>query len=179
MKTPRTLSPYLLVQEFLRDEPWKLLCAVIMLNQTSAKQVWPVLPDFFEKWPRPLDVANADEKDLSEFLKTLGLQNRRAKTLRKMSEAFLFSEWKHARDLPGIGKYGDDSYRMFVEGYLIHDVKDKELQNYVRWAEENSARGIDGRGNESSDDVDPGVRGSVPAGARVPPKPGGEGQSQT
>jgi methyl-CpG-binding domain protein 4 len=105
-----------------------------MLNQTSAKQVWPVLPSFFERWPAAVDLACAEPEDVSKHLQSLGLQNRRAKTLIKLSESFLFTEWKKPEDLPGIGKYGSDSYRIFCAGYLVEDVTDKELRKYVEWA---------------------------------------------
>lgn len=53
------------------------------------------------------------------------------------------------RDMHGIGKYGADSYNMFVRGYLVEDVKDKELKNYVSWVKGNYP---DGDGQDIQED---------------------------
>lgn len=52
-----------------------------------------------------------------------------------MSQAYLDWDGKDAADLPGIGRYGKDSYDIFVR---LHDKKhwqvlDKELKNYLKW----------------------------------------------
>lgn len=139
MRTPRTLSPYMLVQEFLRDEPWKLLCAVIMLNQTSARQMWRILPDFFDRYPDPAELIIASEDEVKGAIKSLGFMNRRYERLFGMSVDFVTNvpvipREGMRRGMYGIGKYGQDSYRIFCEGVLVEDVTDKELRNYVRWA---------------------------------------------
>lgn len=139
MKTPRTLSPYMLIQEFLRHEPWKLLVACIMLNQTSAKQVHGIINTFFEKYHNAFELESADDEELKELIRPLGFCNRRAKTLKKMSKAWL-NGFDDVLELPGIGKYAADSHRIFCEGYLVLDVQDKELKNYVRWAQEQIGR---------------------------------------
>ncbi len=53
-----------------------------------------------------------------------------------MSKAFI-DGFTDPLELPGIGKYGADSYNMFVGGEIVDDVKDKELRNYVAWARAN------------------------------------------
>lgn len=164
--TPRTLSPYMLIQEFLRDDPWRLFCAVQMLNLTSAKQVWPLLPEFFERWPDPVTFSKVPEEEVAEFIRPLGLYNRRAKNLKRMTDAYLDGAWLVPEDLPGIGKYGGDSYRIFVEGYLVQDVQDKELKNYVRWAREEAGR------TPGDHDDDGGVRTGLPEGAQGAPGQG-------
>jgi methyl-CpG-binding domain protein 4 len=129
---PRQLSPYLLVQEILRDEPWKLLVAVILLNQTSAKQAIPILEKFFQIWPDPEHASQALPELIAAVLRPIGLHNRRAKTIVKMSQTFL-DGFDDPLDLPGIGKYGADSYNMFCRGVIVENVSDKELKNYVSW----------------------------------------------
>lgn len=135
MDTPRHRSPIGLIQEDLRWEPWRLLVACMMLNQTSMKQVRPVLWTFFATWPSPEDAAAADQTKMAEMLQSLGLQNRRSEMIVRMSRAFL--DWlpsQDVRELPGVGKYGADSYNMFIRGDLVEDVTDKELRRYVSWA---------------------------------------------
>lgn len=130
------MSPYELIQEFLRDQPWRLLVACCMLNQTSSKQVWPVLPRFFERYPEPLDAAQADPTEMASVIRPLGLQNRRARTIIAMSAAWSVGDFEEVTDLPGVGKYGSDSYRLFVMEELVEDVEDKELERYLRWAKD-------------------------------------------
>lgn len=129
----------MLIQEFLRDEPWKLLVACIMLNQTSAKQVHGLINEFFERWPNYFEAAAAKVEEMAVFIKPLGLHNRRAKLIIDMSTAYMVHDWGDVEELPGVGKYAADSYRIFCEGYLVEDVKDKELLNYVKWAHQSSA----------------------------------------
>lgn len=148
MKTPRETSPYRLIQEELRDDPWRLLVAVIMLNQTSAKQARPVWTEFFRRWPTPeklwLDSGPTILvfEELVELLHPIGFYNRRADRIWKMTFDFLvlrpdINTGVDVRDMHGIGKYGADSYNMFVRGYLVEDVQDKELKNYVAWVKGN------------------------------------------
>ena len=133
MKTPRTLSPYLLIQEFLRDDPWKLMVAVIMLNQTSAKQVWPILPEFFDRWPDANAFLHAPTDEVKQLIRSLGFKNVRYDRLLGMTLDFLVGV-RPPQKVFGLGKYGIDSYQMFCEGVLVPDVQDKELKNYLHWA---------------------------------------------
>lgn len=135
MKTPREMSPLLLVQEYLRDYPWRIIVACMMLNRTSSRQVWPILPRFFERWPDASEFIGANVDDVAKVVRPLGLQNRRAKLLLCMSSEFLRA-WPDVdvSGLPGVGKYVSDSYRMFVGGEVIDDAEDKELVKYVEWS---------------------------------------------
>jgi methyl-CpG-binding domain protein 4 len=138
--TPKKLSPYMLIQEFLRDEPWRLLVACIMLNQTSAKQVHGVVNQFFERWPDEETFLRALDSDVKKMIKPLGFQNVRYNRLVMMT-----MDWYRGKRPPekirGVGKYATDSFKIFCSGYLVQDVLDKELKNYVQWAkEEGSSR---------------------------------------
>jgi len=139
--TPLDVSPYCLIQEELRGNPWRLLVACMMLNQTSIKQVRPIIWDFFVRWPTASAAASADVDEMADFIRTLGLQNRRAALIVKMSAALC--SWDGSgdvRSLPGVGRYASDSYRMFVSGDLVEDVADKELRRYVEWATDGRVR---------------------------------------
>ena len=70
---------------------------------------------FFEKWPTALDAALADEDEMREVIRCLGMYNRRVKTIKNMSKQYL-AGFKHAKDLYGCGKYADDTYRIFMKG---------------------------------------------------------------
>ena len=134
MRTPRTLSPYLLVQEFLRDEPWQLLCACILLNQSTAKSVWKILPEFLDRYPDGERLLMAPHEEVADLLRPTGLYNVKTKRLRSMTEKYLTGGWTEPEDLPGVGRYAADSYNMFFRGRIVEDVEDKELKNYLLWS---------------------------------------------
>lgn len=131
-------SPFNLVQETLFHDPWKLLIATIFLNRTSGKMAIPVLWEFLEKYPSAEVARTADWREVSELLKPLGLYDLRAKTIIKFSDEYLTKQWKYPIELHGIGKYGNDSYRIFCvnEWKQVHP-EDHKLNKYHDWLWEN------------------------------------------
>ncbi|XP_075406173.1 methyl-CpG-binding domain protein 4 isoform X2 [Tenrec ecaudatus] len=131
-------SPFNLVQETLFHDPWKLLIATIFLNRTSGKMAIPVLWEFLEKYPSAEAARSADWKEVSELLKPLGLYDLRAKAIVKFSDEYLTKQWKYPIELHGIGKYGNDSYRIFCinEWKQVHP-EDHKLNKYHDWLWEN------------------------------------------
>uniref|UniRef100_A0A673U3L7 Methyl-CpG-binding domain protein 4 n=2 Tax=Suricata suricatta TaxID=37032 RepID=A0A673U3L7_SURSU len=131
-------SPFNLIQETLFHDPWKLLIATIFLNRTSGKMAIPVLWEFLEKYPSAEVARTADWRDVSELLKPLGLYDLRAKTIIKFSDEYLTKQWKYPIELHGIGKYGNDSYRIFCvnEWKQVHP-EDHKLNKYHDWLWEN------------------------------------------
>ncbi|XP_052534637.1 methyl-CpG-binding domain protein 4 isoform X3 [Tympanuchus pallidicinctus] len=136
-------SPFNLVQETLFHDPWKLLIATIFLNKTSGKMAIPVLWEFLRKYPSPEVARTADWKEMSELLRPLGLYALRAKTIIKFSDEYLHKQWKYPIELHGIGKYGNDSYRIFcvnewkeVRGAAVQP-QDHKLSVYHTWLWEN------------------------------------------
>ena len=128
------MSPYKFRQEMYRDEPWKMLVICMMLNRTTAKQVDSVRFEFFDRYPTPEALVVADEESLTKLLRPLGLYNRRASTLKKFAEAWNRGGWKRVSELPGVGKYAEDSWLIFQEGKINIEPDDKELKKYVKWA---------------------------------------------
>lgn len=115
-----------------------------VFNDTG-KMAIPVLWRFFERYPSPEVTREADWKPLSDLMKPLGLYELRAKTLVRFSgerngitvfyvwplqicvvsiplfptsrvDEYLAKEWRFPIELHGIGKYGNDSYRIFCAG---------------------------------------------------------------
>ncbi|XP_061590798.1 methyl-CpG-binding domain protein 4 [Cololabis saira] len=127
-------SPFNLVQETLFHDPWKLLVATIFLNKTSGKMAIPVLWQFFERYPSAQMTREADWKPMSELIKPLGLYELRAKTLIRFSDEYLSKQWRYPIELHGIGKYGNDSYRIFcVEEWRQVTPEDHMLNKYHAW----------------------------------------------
>ena len=110
------LSPFDLLQERYWPDGWKILTVCLLLNQTSRRQVEPMVDNLFSLYPTPESMVSACSDELYSVIKPLGLANKRVKTLKKFSENFLSSSWVHARELYGCGKYADDAYRIFIKG---------------------------------------------------------------
>jgi len=127
-------SPFNLIQESLYHDPWKLLIATIFLNKTSGRGAIPNLMKFFERWPSPDDLLKVEKDELVEFLRPIGLYVRRANTILRFTEEYISKEWNLPIELYGIGKYGNDSYRIFCVGdWMSVDPKDHMLNKYHDW----------------------------------------------
>eukprot|EP00088_Acartia_fossae_P069566 TRINITY_DN911_c0_g4_i2.p1 TRINITY_DN911_c0_g4~~TRINITY_DN911_c0_g4_i2.p1 ORF type:complete len:188 (-),score=25.51 TRINITY_DN911_c0_g4_i2:583-1146(-) len=127
-------SPYNLIQEKLYSEPWKLLIATIFLNKTNNKVALPLLEIFFEKYPSTDSILEAKLEDLQELLKPIGLYNTRAYKIIRFTHEYVNKDWLYPRELYGIGKYGDDSYRIFCLGeWKSVNPSDKKLNLYHEW----------------------------------------------
>ena len=109
-------SPWNLVQEPYFGDEWKILVCCILLNLTTHKQVRKILPEFFKRYPGPCSMILADEDELKNHLQSLGLVNKRAKTLIRFSKEYLASQWETASELHGCGKYADDAWHIFCVG---------------------------------------------------------------
>ncbi|XP_013871302.1 methyl-CpG-binding domain protein 4 isoform X2 [Austrofundulus limnaeus] len=131
-------SPFNLVQETLFHDPWKLLVATIFLNKTNGRMAIPVLWRFFERYPSAEVTREADWKPMSELMKPLGLYELRAKTIIRFSDEYLTKQWRYPIELHGIGKYGNDSYRIFcVDEWKQVNPEDHMLNKYHAWLWEN------------------------------------------
>nr|GAT51328.1 predicted protein [Mycena chlorophos] len=103
--TLKPLKP-LLIQETVRDDPWKVLIAVTLLNKTAGALAIPVFWKLVEQWPTPFALSQgafhirpplsttltdlaADEPFLVSLLTPLGTQNRRAARLIALSRNYL------------------------------------------------------------------------------------------
>ncbi len=128
------MSPYHLFQERYAHDPWKMLCCTICLNLCTGRAFETIHEDLFALWDTPYEMAIADSLDLETLLTPLGLQRRRTRSLIRMSTAYAFMwDGRDPMELPGIGKYGSDSYRIFVRGEFDIPVEDKELRKYLEW----------------------------------------------
>ncbi|KAL0269652.1 UNVERIFIED_CONTAM: hypothetical protein PYX00_007307 [Menopon gallinae] len=131
-------SPYHLIQEILYHDPWKLLLCTMFLHKSNGKTAIPVFWQFIDKWGSPEEVISADEQEIEEILKPLGLHRKRAVMLKRFSEEYITKSWKYPIELHGIGKYGNDSYKIFCvnEWHTVHP-KDSKLVLYHNWLLQN------------------------------------------
>ncbi|KAF9220008.1 DNA glycosylase [Gyrodon lividus] len=79
----------ILIQESIRDDPWKVLIAVRLLNVTTGRAAIPVFCKIIFRWPTPQDLVNAPIDELIELLRPLGLYNKRSKWLRDISKCYI------------------------------------------------------------------------------------------
>ena len=120
----------LMVQQQVKSV-WQHMVGVICLNLTDRKQVKQVLPKLFKKYNTPIKFIRGNSNTQKKMLEPLGMVNIRLMRLKQMSVDFLTWDYKDAKDLHGIGKYGSDSYRIFYLNDIPKDVKDKELKRYI------------------------------------------------
>ena len=120
-----------LLQEIYLNDPWKMLVCCMLLNLTNRKQVDTIRKQLFDKYKTPQDMMNAKHEELADILKPLGLYNRRANSLRKMSRGYV-KGFKSVDELYGIGQYAKDSWDIFQNKNNNVKPTDRVLQEYLR-----------------------------------------------
>ena len=78
-----------ILQEVYQDDGWKMLTCCMLLNLTNRKQVDTIRDELFSRYPTPQVMMNANQSELADLLQPLGLYNRRAKSLIKMSKGYV------------------------------------------------------------------------------------------
>lgn len=119
-----------IIQEDYKDDPWKVLVCCILLNQTNNKQVRPLIEEFFIKWPTSFHVEKEDTLEISQFIRTAGFQNLKAKRLKEFSEVWSKGE-RDPDKFPGVGKYGKEAWRIFILNDHGFIPSDKKLRMYL------------------------------------------------
>ena len=120
----------ILIQEEYLDNPWRMMVCCICLNQTNNKQVRPILDILFSIVPDPASAISCEKERISECLKSTGFQNIKADRIKKMSQKWI-EGFEDPSELPGIGKYGQDSWDIFINGNLGRETADKKLIAYL------------------------------------------------
>lgn len=120
----------ILIQEEYLDNPWKMMVCCILLNQTNNKQVRPILESVFGLIPNPNSAVECNPDSLATIIKTTGFQNVKASRIIKLSQKWV-DGFEHVSQLPGIGKYGVDSWDIFIGCDLSVIPTDKKLIGYL------------------------------------------------
>ncbi|XP_060534219.1 methyl-CpG-binding domain protein 4-like [Cylas formicarius] len=128
-------SPHNLLEEDLYYDPWALLVATIFLNKTSCKSARPYVFWFLEENQDALAVLEKKPGDLEKYFAKLGLQKTRSVQVWRMSYDFVYKQWRRVKDLYGVGRYGEDAFRMFCLGDFSVEPKDRFLKIYKAWYE--------------------------------------------
>lgn len=120
----------ILIQEEYIGNPWKIMVCCILLNQTNNRQVRPILSSVFNLIPDPMSTIGCDPLELAAVIKTTGFQNVKASRIIKLSQKWV-DGFDDAIELPGIGRYGRDSWEIFVKKNLSVEPTDKKLIIYL------------------------------------------------
>lgn len=90
---------------------YELLVSVVLSAQTTDVSVNKVTPVLFDKYPAPSDLAAADQKDVMEIIKTIGLYKNKSSNIIKLSQKLVDvfdgivpSAFDELVSLPGVGR---------------------------------------------------------------------------
>lgn len=134
-------SPYALIQEDLYSDPWQLLVATVFLTKTAAEKAVPQIHKFLNKYPSADQLLDAENSDILPYLSRLGLDNLRTNILKRFSHEYMFKDWRYPIELYGIGKYGNDSFKIFCAGEWRETVPDDiPLTLYRNWLLDNAEK---------------------------------------
>jgi len=103
--------------------PWRILVAEILLQQTDAPKAAKVYPVFISRWPRPEDLSKAELSEVEEVLRPIGLYRWRARRLVRLAKK-LVEEYEgqvpdsldELKKLPGVNDYIAAAVLLFAYG---------------------------------------------------------------
>jgi A/G-specific adenine glycosylase len=104
------------------DDPYRVLVSEIMLQRTRADQVVPIYSRFLQFYPEVQALAQADEGELKELLRPLGLgwrvEKLRAAAVKIVQEhgGIVPRTKKELLSLPGVGQYIAGAILCFAYG---------------------------------------------------------------
>ncbi len=91
--------------------PYELLCATILSAQCTDVRVNQVTPAFFQRYPTPFDLAQANPADVEELIKPTGFFRNKTRSLIGMAQAVTADHageiprtMEELRKLPGVGR---------------------------------------------------------------------------
>jgi A/G-specific adenine glycosylase len=91
------------------DDPYQILICEVLLRRSRSTTVTKVTGAFFERWPAPADLAEAEVDEVVDVIRPLGLTSR-ASQLVKLAQALrdrqgFPSSVAELVSLPGVGRY--------------------------------------------------------------------------
>lgn len=103
--------------------PYQLLVAVILSAQCTDKRVNMITPELFKAFPTPEALAEAEESEVYEYIKSISYPNNKAKSLVGMGRALVErfdsqvpSDLDELQSIPGVGRKTANVIRAVVFG---------------------------------------------------------------
>lgn len=111
-----------------RDFPWRkksatnyeLIIAEVFLQRTKADTVSKFLAQFYKKYPSWKQLGNANEEELQNFTKPVGLYRQRGTRLFKLAQELknrkgrFPKERNQVEEIPMMGQYITNAYELYV-----------------------------------------------------------------
>lgn len=107
-----------------------MLVCCILLNQTTNQQVRKILDPIFLLIPDPISASQMEPEKISEIIRSTGFSSVKSQRIVNMSKKWV-EGFDSVLELPGVGRYASDSWKIFVEKNLSIQVTDKKLQSYL------------------------------------------------
>ncbi len=135
-------------------DPYRILIAEKLLQQTTFGHVLKVYDPFFERFPDVQSLAEAEVSDVENTIRALGLQRKRAREFKKIGSAILNehkgeipSDKRDLLRLSGVGEYIANAVLCFVfdKDTPIVDVNVRRVVGRFFGWKETSDREIEGR----------------------------------
>ncbi|MEM2058304.1 MAG: hypothetical protein QXO76_08660 [Thermoproteota archaeon] len=105
------------------SDPYKILIAELLLRKTTAKQVEAVYEKFLSKYPDPVALSRASERELKDVITPLGMEHKRAVLLKKVGYEIvrrhsgrLPASREELMQIPGVGPYVANAVLCFAYG---------------------------------------------------------------
>lgn len=129
-----------------RDYPWRktadpfhILIAEFLLQQTHVRKVQEVYYEFISKYPTPKDLAEADLSEIESIIQPLGLKYR-AERLKNCAEIICF-KFNGAvpkcsellKELPGVGSYICDAVLCYAFGFRTVPIDTNVIRVFCRY----------------------------------------------
>lgn len=120
------------------NDPYAVLIAEMLLRKTTALQVDRLYRALIGKYPDVKSLSEADENELRDMIKPLGMEHKRAKLLKEVNNVIIESykgvipsAQKELLQLPGIGPYAANAVLSFSHAQNVPMVD----TNFVRLIE--------------------------------------------
>jgi len=159
MSTPPPASPHDLLQEYYAHDVWQLLCTCALMSRVSS---WDTkhntISSFFEKYPTPSHLLDANPERVLDCIKPLGLFPTRMQSLVSISTRILempqfILGLNKEHKVYGIGEFGFQSYQIFCQnkGTLISPT-DRALATFANWQKKQAKNKAAGGGQDEEEE---------------------------
>lgn len=165
MKKPRIAKPHALRTlelleasypdahcALIHDNPWQLLIATILSAQCTDVRVNMVTPKLFNRFPDPACLAQADQEDVEELIRSTGFFRNKAKSLIACSRALVEKhqgnvprEMSALVALPGVGRKTANVVlgNAFATPGMVVDTHVARIAGRLGWVTARTAEGIE------------------------------------